>query len=93
VGLVESTFGVVKVVQFLSMHLGPEAVILALKVRFEPNMPLEEVERVIDDIEARVRAAEPQMSKIFVEPDSDYDAARDLSLRSSSGGSPPHPLN
>jgi cation diffusion facilitator family transporter len=80
-GLVEGTPGVLKLTQFLSMHLGPEAVILALKVRFEPKMALEEVERVIDDIEARVRAAEPGMSKIFVEPDSDYDAAQDLSLR------------
>jgi cation diffusion facilitator family transporter len=81
VAVVESTDGVLKVTQFLSMHLGPEAVILALKVRFEPKMALEEVERVIDDIEARVRAAEPEMSKIFVEPDSDYDADRDLALR------------
>src|SRR6478609_664476 len=81
VELVEGTSGVLKVTQFLSMHLGPEAVILALKVRFEPKMALEEIERVIDDIEARVRAAEPGMSKIFVEPDSDYDAAQDLSLR------------
>ncbi|MEI9954213.1 MAG: cation diffusion facilitator family transporter [Pseudomonadota bacterium] len=79
--LVEGTPGVVKVTQFLSMHLGPEAVILALKVRFEPEMALEEVERVIDAIEARVRADVPEMSKIFVEPDSDYDAAQDLSLR------------
>jgi len=42
---------------------------------------VEEVERVINDIEARVRAEVPEMSKIFVEPDSDYDASRDLSLR------------
>ena len=79
--LVEATPGVLKVTQFLSMHLGPDAVILALKVRFEPKMMVEDVERVINDIEARVRAEVPQMSKIFVEPDSEYDAARDLSLR------------
>jgi len=72
---------VLRVTQFLSMHLGPEAVILALKVRFEPHMPLEELERVIDDIEARVREGAPEMRRIFVEPDSDYDASRDLSLR------------
>jgi len=79
--LVEGTSGVLQVTQFLSMHQGPESVILALKVRFEPHMVLEEIERVIDEIEARVRAAEPIMSKIFIEPDSDYDAARDLALR------------
>jgi len=79
--LVEGTPGVLKVTQFLSMHVGPEAVILALKVRFEPNMALEAIERVIDDIEARVRESVPEMRRIFVEPDSDYDAALDLSLR------------
>ncbi|HYQ03327.1 MAG TPA: cation diffusion facilitator family transporter [Polyangiaceae bacterium] len=78
--VVEGTPGVLKVTQFLSMHLGPEAVILALKVRFEPKMPLEDVERVIDDIEARVRENAPEMRRIFVEPDSDYDATQDLSL-------------
>jgi cation diffusion facilitator family transporter len=82
VSLVEATPGVLKVTQFLSMHLGPDAVILALKVRFQPKMALEDVERVINEIEARVRADVPEMSKIFVEPDSAYDATLDLSLRS-----------
>jgi cation diffusion facilitator family transporter len=83
-GLVEGTEGVLKVTQFLSMHLGPEAIILALKVRFRARMPLEELERVIDDIEARVRAELPQMKKIFIEPDSDYDAEQDLSSKARS---------
>lgn len=78
--LIEATEGVLKVTQFLSMHLGPESIVLALKVRFRPKMPLEELERVIDEIESRVRAELPEMKKIFVEPDSDYDAERDLSL-------------
>jgi cation diffusion facilitator family transporter len=77
--LIEGTEGVLKVTQFLSMHLGPEAIVLALKVRFRPKMQLEELERVIDDLEARLRAELPEMKKIFVEPDSDYDAERDLS--------------
>ncbi|HWZ91923.1 MAG TPA: hypothetical protein VNW92_23830, partial [Polyangiaceae bacterium] len=81
-GLIEGTYGVLKVTQFLSMHLGPEAIVLALKVRFRPAMPLEELERVIDDIEARVRAQLPEMKKIFVEPDSDYDGEHDSSLKS-----------
>ncbi len=80
-GLVEGTEGVLKVTQFLSMHLGPQAVILALKVRFRPKMLLEDLERVIDDIELRVRADVPEMKKIFVEPDSDYDPERDLALK------------
>lgn len=82
-GLIKGTPGVLEVSQFLSMHLGPESVILALKVRFEPALTLKDVERVINDIEARVRAELPEMSKIFVEPDSEYDPERDLSLRPS----------
>ncbi len=81
IALVEGTDGVLKVTQFLSMHLGPEAIILALKVRFRPRMLVEEVERVIDDVEARVRADQPEMKKIFIEPDSDYDEAQDAGLR------------
>src|SRR3954470_20154996 len=46
--LVETTPGVLKVTQFLSMHQGPDAVILALKVRFQAKMPVEDVERVIN---------------------------------------------
>jgi cation diffusion facilitator family transporter len=79
--VIEATPGVLKVTQFLSMHLGPEAVILALKVRFRPQMLLEELETVIDDIEVRVRAELPEMKKIFVEPDSDYDIDQDAALR------------
>jgi divalent metal cation (Fe/Co/Zn/Cd) transporter len=40
-------------------------------------MALEEVERVIDQIEARIQAAVPDAKKIFIEPDSDYDEKRD----------------
>jgi len=82
IALVEGTEGVLKVTQFLSMHLGPEAIVLALKVRFRPQMLVEEVERVIDDVEARVRADQPEMKKIFIEPDSDYDESKDAALRS-----------
>ena len=79
--VIEATPGVLKVTQFLSMHLGPEAVILALKVRFRPQMLLEELETVIDDIETRVRAEMPEMKRIFVEPDSDYDIQQDAALK------------
>jgi len=81
IALIEGTEGVLKVTQFLSMHLGPDAIVLALKVRFRPKMPVEEVERVIDDVEARVRADQPEMKKIFIEPDSDYDESLDASRR------------
>src|SRR6185369_6043823 len=71
---------VLEVRQLLSLHLGPNAVLLALKVRFAPELGLPEVERAINALEERIRSSLPQMKKIFVEPDSSYDAGLDPSL-------------
>ena len=58
----------------LTYHLGPETVLLALKIRFKASLSVAELEQSIDDLEARVRARVPVMKKIFVEPDGDYAA-------------------
>jgi cation diffusion facilitator family transporter len=71
---------VLEVRQLLSLHLGPNSVLLALKVRFAPELGLPELERAINELEERIRSALPQMKKIFVEPDSRYDAQLDPSL-------------
>jgi divalent metal cation (Fe/Co/Zn/Cd) transporter len=68
---------VVSVSQLLSLHLGPDSVLLALKVRFQPQLGLKDLEAAINDLEQRIRAELPQMKKIFVEPDSFYDASLD----------------
>jgi divalent metal cation (Fe/Co/Zn/Cd) transporter len=77
VRITEQTPGVTSVGQVLSLHLGPDAVLLALKVRFDSGLGVPEVERAINDLEARVRAHLPIMRRIFVEPDSVYDQAKD----------------
>ncbi len=64
--------GVLGVRQMLSMHLGPQNVILAMKVGFDPKLNVKEVEGVIDELETRIRDALPHMRYIFVEPDGDY---------------------
>ncbi len=65
--------GVESVTQMLTMHLGPDVVLLALKVAFRPTLSVGEVERVTDAIEAKVREHLPQMRKIFIEADSRGD--------------------
>ena len=69
---IEGTSGVEAVTQMLTLHLGPDTVLLALKVRFAPQLSVAEVERAVDELEARVRAKVPIMKRIFVEPDGDY---------------------
>jgi cation diffusion facilitator family transporter len=72
---IESTPAVEAVTQMLTYHLGPETVLLALKIRFRSTLSVAEVESTIDDLEARVRARVPIMKRIFVEPDGDYKEA------------------
>lgn len=68
--LVSETPGVERVTQLLTMHLGPDVIILALKIAFRPGMTVEEVESTTNRIEAKVRAEMPHMRKIFIEADS-----------------------
>jgi cation diffusion facilitator family transporter len=71
--ITEGTPKVLRVTQLLTMHLGPEFVLLAMKVAFDPETKLADLEETIDEIERRVRAEIPIMKKIFVEPDSKGD--------------------
>jgi len=69
---IEDAPGVECVTQMLTYHLGPDSVILALKIRFHRDLSVDELEKAVDDIEARVRARVPIMKRIFVEPDGDH---------------------
>jgi len=71
--LAASVPGVARVTQLLTMHLGPDVVLLAMKVAFEPTLRVAEVEDVTNRIEAKIRAELPQMRKIFIEADSRGD--------------------
>lgn len=75
--IVEADADVVSVRQLLSMHLGPKAVVLALKVELRKDLDLAHVEAAIDRIEAAIREKLPHMRYIFVEPDAHYHQARD----------------
>jgi cation diffusion facilitator family transporter len=74
---IEGASGVEAVTQMLTYHLGPDTVLLALKIRFARHLSVDEVEKVVDDVETRVRARVPTMKRIFVEPDGDFVEARD----------------
>lgn len=75
--LAESVPGVEKVMQLLSMHIGPRQVIVALKVRFARHMNVSDVEETINALEAKVRAEMPHMKYMFCEPDGAYDLTQD----------------
>ncbi|MBV9946971.1 MAG: cation diffusion facilitator family transporter [Myxococcales bacterium] len=71
--LAQSVAGVERVTQLLTLHLGPDDIVLAMKIAFQPSLSVAELENVTNRIEAAVRAEMPQMRKIFVEADSRGD--------------------
>jgi cation diffusion facilitator family transporter len=51
----------------LTMHLSPDDVLLALDLRFKKHLQAEEIAAAIDRIETKIRAAHPEIKRIFIE--------------------------
>jgi len=54
----------------LTMHLGPEEVLLNLEVEFAPGTGAEEIHAAIHRIEDRITTRHPEVNRIFVEVES-----------------------
>lgn len=54
----------------LTMHFGPQDVLLAINVQFKPGLPSEEIEEAIDRIEQNIRQKHPEVKRIFIEAES-----------------------
>jgi cation diffusion facilitator family transporter len=71
--LTEGVDGVERVTQILTFHVGPDVVILAMKIAFKEDMRAAQIEECINEIERRIRAQQPLMRKIFIEVDAHGD--------------------
>lgn len=67
--------GVVGLNQARTMHFGPNEVFVALSLDFDDTLPAGEVERIVTRIEARLKAAYPEIGQVFIEAQS-FDADR-----------------
>lgn len=59
--------GVVGLGKVLTMHLGPEEVLLNIEVQFTPGSTAEEIHAAIHRIEGHIRAPFPEVTRIFIE--------------------------
>jgi cation diffusion facilitator family transporter len=50
-------------------HLGPDEIVVAAKVEFDPDLTVAELAVTIDALEVEIRKTEPRATLIFVEPD------------------------
>ncbi len=50
-------------------HLGPDEIVVATKVEFDPRLSIAELATTIDALEVDIRTAEPRATLVFIEPD------------------------
>ncbi|MEQ5835320.1 cation diffusion facilitator family transporter [Marinobacter sp. NFXS9] len=56
-----------KVNELLTMHMGPDFVLVNLSVKFRPQQSVADLEAIIADLDHRIKEAYPQAKRIFVE--------------------------
>ena len=54
----------------LTMHLGPEQVLLNADIQFRRGLTIQQTEAAIDRIESQIREVEPAVKRIFIEAES-----------------------
>ena len=65
--------------QVLTMHFGPHDVLAVLSLDFRDDLPAGEVERTVTRLERAIKAAHPEVSRVFIEAQS-FDADRRAGL-------------
>jgi len=58
-----------RLIHLRTEHLGPDDLLVAAKVEFDPDLTMRRLAEVVDAVEAEVRASVPTARRIFVEPD------------------------
>jgi divalent metal cation (Fe/Co/Zn/Cd) transporter len=60
---------VAELVRLRGIHLGPDEILLALDVRFGDDLGQSSVAEAIDRLEEQLRAVDPRVKRLLVEPD------------------------
>ena len=61
----------------LTMHLGPDDVLLNIEVTFTPGLAAEEIHEAVHRIEERINEPFPEVSRIFIEVEALSGARKD----------------
>ncbi len=81
--------GVRRVIHMKTLHLGPEEVLVAAKIAIHPATSGAEVAEAINGAEAAIRAAEPMVSALYLEPDI-YDPDHEPAEQTDAAETPAH---
>lgn len=62
-----------RVVRILGVYLGPDEVLLTLGLKFRPGAAVQDTAAAVERIERRIRAVDPRINRVFVEPEIEGD--------------------
>jgi cation diffusion facilitator family transporter len=68
--IARTTAGVVSPNGLVSAQLAPDQVVVALSVQFEDRLTTHEIERIVVEMEDKIRRAQPQVFVLYVKPQS-----------------------
>ena len=67
--IIERSESVRRVIHMRTQHLGPEELLVGVKVEFDHRLSFEALAQAIDDLESQLRAGVPIARVIYIEPD------------------------
>ncbi|HRI19063.1 MAG TPA: cation diffusion facilitator family transporter [Burkholderiaceae bacterium] len=68
--------GVLQVIHLRTLHIAPQEVLAAFKLRFARDLTMDGLEERINDLEKTLRTAYPHLRRIYIEPGFDEAALR-----------------
>ncbi len=78
--IVEQEAGIIAINEILTMHMGPEDILLNLSIDFTDNLTSLEVEATISRLESVIKAKHNHMQLIFIEAQSIADHHRNIGI-------------
>jgi divalent metal cation (Fe/Co/Zn/Cd) transporter len=69
--LLQSEAGVEEVRRIVTMHFGPQTVLLATELRFRPEQSVQEIALIAATLKKKIREGRPEIKHIFIAIDSD----------------------
>jgi cation diffusion facilitator family transporter len=79
--IVDETPGILATNELLTMHLGPQDILLNLSLDFADQLSSVDVEAAISELERRIKESHPEVRRVFIEAQSWRGHAADVEAR------------
>jgi cation diffusion facilitator family transporter len=71
---------VCEVVELLTMHLAPKQILVNAHINFRDDLATDDIERTVNEVEERIKQAEPKVDMIFLETTRESEQGPDVPI-------------